>query len=480
MDKNELLDGLAQALIERAGAQYKHDLPANFTLSTNLMHGPTGIFGTAGAGPDVFSTRIKPRGLLSALPAMPTVDENPIVYYLTGFTAGSGSEPSTPCAECKKPGNMKTCRQGAVFGMICRETDELDLSALGQHVNRGEFFDLRLINDPLLNDAPMWVPPSVPKEASIALNSEVMARWLTLGVEFEQTLARILWGGSPLNNVGTGYAEPLGIQSLVKTGHTDVINQTSCPSLDSDIKDFKYGQVENDAAGLFRLLTAMWRYVTHNAENMGFMPVQWAFVMRDSLFRVISDLWPCVFASFGCGATALQLQNNTDAMAMRQLASDMYNGRYLEIDHIRIPVLIDDAVPQQESPTAGLPPGSFASDIYLLPFTVRGGVPVLFAEYFDFSARNAAIDSAVQGKLGDFYWTDGGKWLWTFSQTKWCVNWSAKIKPRFRLLTPHLAGRLMRIRWTPIQEFRQPFNTDPYFVDGGNYTASNAPYTITS
>lgn len=480
MDKNVLLDALAAALSEQLGkTQYKHDLATGFTLTTNFMHGPSGIFGVAGVGPDIFSSRIKPRGLLSVMPSIGSVDTHPIVGYLTGFTAGSGDEPSTPCAECVKPGNIKACYQGSRFGLICRETDELDISAVGQHVNRSEYFDLRLVNDPLLNDSPNWVPASVPKGLQQVLNSEVLARWMTLGVSFEQKLAEIVWTGNPANNLGTGYAEPLGLQSLVTTGHTDVLDQTSCPSLDSDIKDFQRNSIEDNAATLFEYLTWMWRYVKHNGELMGFMPVEWAWVMKDSLFRKISDYWPCVYASFGCNATANDVTNNVDGMRMKAMADEMYNNRFLEIDGERIPVILDDAIPYDISPTGGLLPGEFSSDIFLLPFTVRGGTRVLFMEYFDYNATNSVMQQIGQGRLlSDEFFSDNGMFLWTYSRTKWCVNWSTKIQPRFRLLTPQLAGRLMNVKWSPLQAFREPFPNQSYFVNGGRTTSSNAPYTI--
>lgn len=483
MDKNALLDALASVLQEKMGGapQYKHDLATGFTLSTNFMHGPTGIFGAAGVGPDIFATRIKPRGILSVLPSIASVDTHPIVGYLTGFTAGSGDEPSTPCAECVKPGNVKSCYQGSRFGLICRETDELDISSVGQHVNRSEYFDLRLVNDPLLNDTPSWVPSSVPKGLQQILNSEVLARWMTLGVSFEQKLAEIVWSGNPANNLGTGYAEPLGLQSLVTKTHTDVLDgQTDCPSLASDIKDFQHKSIEDDAAALFENLTWMWRYVKHNATQMGFMPVEWAFVMKDSLFRKISDYWPCVYASSFCNATANDVTNNVDGLAMKARADEMYMNRFLEIDGERVPVIIDDAIPY-ESSDLGFPlaSGTFASDIFLLPFTVRGGMRVLFMEYFDYNATNGVMQQIGQGRLlGDEFFSDNGMFLWTYSRTKWCVNWSAKIQPRFRLLTPQLAGRLMNVQWSPLQAFREPFPNQSYFVDGGNYSADNAPYTI--
>lgn len=479
-DKAQLADLLVDMVAERMAEKqtgYKHDLPAGFTLTTNLMHGPAGIFGTAGAERDVFSTRVKPRGLLSVLPSRGTIDTNPITYYLTGFTDESGDEPSTPCTECVKAGNVKACRQGTVFGMICRETDELNISDIGRRTNRGEYMDLRLVNDPMLNDAALWVPGSVPKGVQEVLNREVLARWLTLGVAFENKLAQLVFTGSTANNVGTGYAEYVGLESLVATGHTDVIDQTSCPSLDSDVKDMNYLTVEDDAATLFSYMTMVYRYVKHNAETMGFMPVQWAWVMKDSLFRKLADYWPCVYASFRCNATANDVSNNVDGLAMKRMSDEMYTGRFLQIDGERIPVVLDDAIPYEHNGTNGdLPSGSFASDVYLLPFSVRGGLQTLFMEYFDYS--QGVMQGITDGRLSNEFWTDGGRFLWTTSRTKWCVNWSAKIEPRLRLLTPQLAGRLENIKWTPLQAFREPLPTQGYFVDGGITSEDNTPYTI--
>lgn len=478
MDKSIIKDAVVDALADLIGSKmYKHDLDTGFTLTTNFMHGPTGIFGGAGLSPDVFGTRIKPRGLLSALPAMGTVDVSPVVPYLTGFTDESGSEPDEPCETCVQAGKMKSCYQGSAFGLVCRETEPLNLADVGRRVNRGEFMDLRLVNDPMLNDAALWVPGSVPKSIQQVLNREVLARWLTLGVSFENKLCGMVWTGNPNNNNGTGYAEYSGLESLVTTGHLDVLTQTSCPSLDSDVKDANYLSVENDTASIFYLMEMIYRYVKHNATHMGFMPVQWAWVMNDTLFKQLTDRWPCVYASARCNATANDISNNTDALVMKRMSDEMYVGNYLLIDGQRIPVIIDDCIPEENNGTNGdLDSTEFASDIYLLPFTVRGGQNVLYMEYFDYSAPNGVMQAVMDGRFGSEFWTDGGRFLWTKRRTDWCVIWKARIQPRLRLLTPHLAGVLQNVKYQPIQHFRQPLPTQGYFVDGGETYRSNSPY----
>lgn len=459
----------------------KHDLPSGYSVTTNLLHGPTGIFGAAGLDRDVFSTRVQPRGLLSILNARPVVDTNPLVGYLTGFTAPTGSEPDAPCEQCVTAGQMKSCTQGARFGLVCRDSEVLDISVVGQRTNRGEFYDLRLVNDPMLGQGDLWVPGSVPPATADLLNREVLARWYAMGASFEQSLGPMVFTGNPANNNGTGYAEYQGLELLVATGYTDILDDAECPSLDSDIKDMNYTSINTNAATIFAYMQMVYRYVKHNAETMGFMPVRWAWVIKDSLFRMLADYWPCVYAAGGCGATGNDVSNNVDGLRMVQMADDMYNNRYLRIDGENIPVIIDDSLPYEKNGDAGstLDPGTFASDIYLLPFTVRGGVEVLFMEYFNYSAPNGVMQAVMDGRLGgNAYWTDGGRWLWTTSRERFCVQWTARIQPRLRLLTPHLAGRLQNVVWTPLQMFREPFNSQGYFVNGGEIARSNAPYTI--
>jgi len=479
-----VLDALVDAIAEKMEGKYKHDLPTGFTLTTNYMHGPGGIFSAPGVERDVFATRIQPRGLLSMLPAQGTVDQNPIQPYLTGFTDESGDEADAVCDDCVQAGEIKSCFQGTFFGRVCRETEPLELNRVGQRINRGEFMDLRLVNDPLLSNDLMTVPGSVPKSTQSVLNREVLARWLTLGVAFENKLSKLIWTGNPTNNsAGGGYMEYSGLESLVATGHTDVLTSTSCPSLDSDIKDANYASVEDDALTIYYLLQMIYRYVRHNAEHMGMLPVQWVWVMKDALFRQLTDRWPCVYATGRCNATANDLSANVDAMVMRRMSDELYNGRYLTVDGVNIPVVLDDYIPYETAATdANLDPGEFLSDIYLLPLTVRGGRPVTYMEYFDYSAANGTMQGIMDGRLTNEYWTDGGRFLWTFSRTNWCVNWKAKIEPRLRLLTPHLAGRLQNVKFAPLQMFREPDPDQAYFVDGGNVAGSSGwvPYDLRS
>lgn len=481
MDTEVTQEAVAQALLKMlAGSlgseRQKHDLPAGFAITTNLMHGVNGIFGAAGVDPQVFSTRVKPTGLSAVIPARGSNDTHPIVGYLTGFTDDeAAAEKDAPCDDPLASGNLKSCFQGGAFGRIERKTATLELNALGQRQNRSEFFDLQLVNEPITTGD--FATPTVPTTFGQIFASEVAARMMTLGVAFQNKIGGMNFTGNPANNTSGGYAEFDGLERLVTATHTDVLTNANCPSLASDVKNFNYHTVENHSAELFSTLTMLYRYVKHNARTMGFDPVDWIWVMRGDLFQQLSDYWPCNYATYRCAGSAGN-PNGTDAMMMRQMSIDMMNGLYLQIDNVKLPVVIDDYLTEWTNTTnANVPAGSFASDIYLLPRSVRGGVRTLFYEFFDFTGQNAALRAIQDGRLGDQFWTsDGGKFLWTTQKTRWCVEWLAKIEPRLRLLTPHLAGRLQNVMYSPLQHFREPAPDQPYFVDGGNVTGSWSDY----
>lgn len=476
-----LLNALvAQLQNELKQAGFRHDLSTPISPTTNLMHGTGGIFGAAGISRDVFSTRIKPSGLNAVLPAIPSNDDRPVVAYLTGFTdEDAGSEKSAVCDVPIAAGDIKSCLQGSTFGRVERKTDVLEINKIGRRTNRGEFLDLRLINDPV-SESSFGIPGIAPGDASAAIaGREVLARFLTLGVAFERKLGPMVYTGNPANDTSGGYAEFLGLELLVGTGKFDVITNQACAALDSYVRNMNYANVTDGT--IVKRLTTMYRYLSDIARRTGLAPVEWAFVMRRNLFDELADLWPCAYATYRCAP-----ENTTvgrvlvDGMAQKQMADEIRNGLYLLIDGVKIPVIIDDFLPEKTNTSgpAQVVSGCFASDIYLLPLTVRGGIVSTYWEYFDFTNSNGTMQAVSDGQLTPFYWTDGGRFLFTHRITGWCVEWWAKIEPRLRLLTPHLAGRLQNVLYCPLDHFREDDPDSGYFFDGGAVSRSNAPYDV--
>lgn len=440
--------------------------------------GPGGLFGVPGLEQDVISTRVQPRGIAGMLPSMGSRVMNPLVAYLTGFTADEDdAEKNAVCDDALLAGNGKTCIQTAQFGRYERATRQLELNRVGQQINRGEFLDLRVINDPLLQGTGDSITPNV--NASALVRQEMLMRMLEVGIAFQNKLSRQVYIGNPANNTaGGGYEEFPGLEILVGTNKVDAMTGITCPSLNSDIKDFAYRSVDlNGGLDIVNYLTYMLRYLNYNANRMGLDPVTFTLVMRQELFYELTAVWPCAYLTYRC-----QLDDNPVVMANDQVAlrDAMRTGNYLLVDGVKWPVVTDTAIPEQNHVThGGLAAGSFASDIYILPMTYMGGRQGVYWEYYDYAMSMEAAAQANYASASEF-WTDGGRFLWTRKpQVNWCIQLQAKIEPRLRLPVPQLAGRLTNVAYTPLQHTRDPFPEDPYFVNGGQSTAREivTPYS---
>lgn len=451
----------------------KHTVPSG-TPSTPYSHGPGGLFGVAGIERDIFHTRLSGSGLAWRLPFSPSVITDPYFAYITGFTDPDESNPDGVCDYPPYAGNMKTCIQTAPFGRYSYRTRELEINRVGQLINRGEFDDLRVLNDPIVGELGKSIFPGISGSSQISAGAEVLHRWLEMGVKFVNKLGRQIYTGTPANNTGGGgYKEFMGLDILIGTNKVDALTDTDCPSLASDIKDFNYTKVDatNADPDIVEVITTMYRYVKHTASYTGLMPVKWVLVMRESLFFELTDVWPCRYLSYRCqswrdtgGIDPTGSYDSAEAIRMRDA---MRNGNYLLIDGAQIEVIIDDFIVEESSnDTNKIDVGCFASDIYLVPMTVMGGTQVTYWQHYDY--RSGTMQAVRDGNLGQYYWTDGGVYLWhVLPPVMWCNVWAAKVEPRIILKTPHIAGRLTNVQYCPLQHTRDVHPDDDYFVDGG-------------
>lgn len=468
MSNNALIDALAEALAPALAKKSATGTPTSY-----YNHGTNGLFAQQGINQDVIATVVRPTGMLEVLPAYATVYTNPYFAYLTGFRADTGDEPSTACADCVVAGLAKACYQTAQFGRYCRETRELDIERVAELVNRGEETGLRLVN-PVLGDVNAF-SPSLTRQNFFA--SEIARAMVEVGVSFERVLGPQIWQGNPANNIGAGYAEFPGLDILIATGKVDAFTNTSCPSLNPDIKDFNYQDVCSGTPSIVHTMTYMARYLKKNASTMGMDPVGWVIAMREELFYELTACWPCSYLSYRCSVTdganidPVPSFDTAQAVAMRDA---MREGKYLLIDGMRWRVVLDDGIAEDTNVNnANLQPGEFASDIYFIPMTVRSNFQATYLEYFDFSQAQETVNFAGLNNI--FKITDAGKFIWNTSWVNNCFLIRGVIRPRIILLTPQLAGRITNVKYTPLQHTRQPFPTDGYFVDGGVYSTTTPP-----
>ena len=472
IDQNAVLQALAKAL---EPLLQKHTTPTG-TPSTPYVHGPGGLFGVSGLEREVISTRVHPRGLAGTLPMAPSVTMNPLFPYLTGFRDFSGDVADGVCDDGPTAGSLKSCIQTAQFGRYTFMTRELEVNRVGQTIDRGEFMDLTLLNDPLVS-ALGGIFPSLAPQQQILAGREMLTRMVEVGVSFQNHLGRQTYIANPANNSGGGgYREFPGLDILIGINKVDALTGTDCPSLDSDIKDFNYAKVDDLNADVVNVLTYMMRYLRHNATTMGFDPVDWVLAMREELFYELTAVWACSYMTYRCTTrVAGQDQLVIDANDQLEMRDALRNGKYLLIDGLKVPVVTDDFVVEESSAdTNRVDIGCFASDIYVIPLRVRSNIPATFWQYFNY--QEGTIPAINDGRFGQFYWTDGGRYLWHLKPPlNWCVQQIAKIEPRIILRTPHLAGRLTNVQYCPLQHTRDAHPDDDYFTDGGVSTPRAAP-----
>lgn len=489
MKPDDILNALVAALGQRmqagggmpagagAGPFYRDVAPS--TPSVPYYTGPASLFGVAGLERDIISTRIQPMGLADRLPVQPTNMMTPLFPYFTGFTDDVGAEASGVCDDPPTVGAGKNCIQTAQFGRFSRQTRTLEINRLGQQMNRGEFQDLRFMNDPLVGGMGGITMPTSTPTGGINPRQEALMRFLELGASIQLWMARKIFDANPANDTGGGgYREFPGLDILIGTNKVDALTNVDCPSLDSDIKNAAYRRVDSNGPYFVQTLAAMMRYLKWNATQMNFGNVTWAFVMRPSLFYELTAVWPCVYMTDRCQVQGPVAGGNpntngafVDAGDMITMRDNMRTQQYLLIDGERFNVILDSNIPEESNTSgpANVTSGCFASDVYVVPLTVRGGIPVTYWETFDYRTSMAIANQVPMP--ANFFWTDGGRYLWHFKPpNNFCLQWLVKIEPRLILRTPQLAGRLTNVMYCPLQHERDAQPDDPYYVNGGNST----------
>lgn len=451
-------------------------------------HGPGGLFSTPGLSRPLFSAMLLPRlGLQARLPVLPTQETNPLHAIITGVTATSGSEPTGVCDDPPVAGTSKLCIHSFVFGRFSRMSKVFDLDRIGQITNRGEFMDLTLQNNPFGPTNPNPNIPGMPgADMNAVARNEIAKSMFEMAAAWGRDFARVLYTGNPTNNTaGGGYKEFYGLEYLVNTGYRDAETGNACPAVDSIIRSFGNLIVSTNASAFIKNITNMYRNLKYIGVKSGLDPVQWIIVMPFGLFYEITEVWPVTYLTYRALAIptgSTNFVNSADAERMRdEMRGDLYNytGQFLLIDGQKVPVVLDDAVPETENGD-----GTFTSEMFFVPMTVMGGTPVTYMEHYNYDAPNGTIDAAKVFAPGDsYYTTDSGRFLWHKKPpTNFCVQLLAKTEPRLMFLTPYLAGRLTNIKYMPVEHERSPFTDSEYFVNGGVSGGYAAPslYSPTS
>lgn len=452
--------GMQTKEVEIGGMKFKS--PASVHTG-QLLFGSSGMWSMPGSSPDVINAYVRPYGLLSLLPRFGSVIENPYYPILTGFTGETGSEPATPCADAPT-GYSKGGYLTAQFGRLQRDTNTVEFNKVMLQKNAGITTDLQLRGSVLgLTD----FNPTAANEGQIF--SVVTAHEMVIvGVNIERKLTRMAWSGTPANNnAGGGYKEFPGLDSQIATGQKDAHSGVTMPAADSLVYNFGLDLVGGSGRSIVEYMVSMEYNLNYNAEKMGLEPVEWVIAMRPDLWQVLTEVWPCNYMSYKCHAdgTNTNIITINDARNV-EMRDEMRRTKTIEINGKVYRVVTDVGITElTNTTTAGIPAGQFASSIYFIPLTIVGNLPVTYVEYVDYSKGASDISFLSQGFTP--FWTDRGMYSWAMEAVKWCYKFSAKIEPRIVLRTPHLAGRIDRVRYQVLTHTRDPYADSAYNEDGG-------------
>lgn len=451
-------------------------------------HGVGGLFSQPGQDARVFSAMLKPMGSI--------IDDLPVIYsdllgdwggfqqefdtLVTGITASSQSianQPTEQCTDFPSGGLMKICTMVNQYARFGAKLRELNIEKVGMLANPADPTYLQLVNNPADGNSRMF--PDAPGGYGDILYNEFTRRAFEAAYGFYIWMRTRIWVGTPNNSsASNGWKDILGFETQINTGtHVDATTSAVCSAADSVVDNFGCQQLTTGPKNIVRYIDSMWHQLTWNSRRMGLDPVRWKIYMRPELFDELVKVWPIQYYSEALlQINALANARMNFGAEVATMRDDMRNNLYLPIRGQRVEVGLDDGITELNVTTSSLlSAGQYCSDIYFIPLTVRGGIPVTYLT--PFRMDNAITERIINAGRVTHTWTsDGGVFRWYGKQTNNCVSWEFVTMPRLSVRTPQIAGRLQNVGYAPMTHTRTDQPGDIYNADGGRTTTASASY----
>lgn len=446
--------------------------PSQSTFNAQTPHGVNsggydGLFSDAGFRDDFYSAMPRVRSLTRILNFYATPYENERLLILTGQQDSSGNNATSWCAtSAPTPGNLKICRQNYPFGEFRMMTQLQQIPTVGGLVDRADV-PKQIRNNPAVQSR---FVPDLLREFPNTTAQRLQVELYKLGVAFERAFERVAITGAR-TNTGSGavrgfMSEFDGLDVLVNTGYTDTTS-VACPAADSMVITFGTnidGTISGgDGRNIVDTITDLVYAGQDRARQLG-LEVEYVLVMRQELFRALTDVWACQYNTSRCELVNTNDRRVLDAMASNQLRVDLLTGYYLLVDGVAYPVVISEGIPQGGGTTAN----QFTQDMYLLPLSVNGE-ETLYVEYFD-------MNNAYLNEFVNFPTANGGNgvgainnglFLASALRSAYCYEYHFGARMRMILRTPFLAGRVDNITFSFRAPVRSPFTNESFYANGG-------------
>lgn len=468
---------------------------AGVSPSGPYAHGNGGIFSVPGQMPQVFSAMQLPMaGLIDDLPILfeglgQEFDggsngfggfASPLHTYITGVTSGAldnvSNQPTAQCAIGPEGGLLTACTVSMPYGKY-RASMSMNLEQIAQLRDRADPTYLQLMNmSPAQNNL---IPSLLGQQGSNSiLINEFSKRAFNMAVSWKRLLAGRTFQGNPANSTGSqNWQDIEGIDLQVNVGnHKDFITGALCSALDSYLSDFGSKLITQNGAAIYAQIDMAMRSLYWNAQREGLLPCQWKIVMHPNLFDELVKIWPV--QEYQEALTAIQGYTNgrvvIDGKETVDLRNAMRQGSYLPVRGVPYEVIQDDTITETNvTNNAALSAGQYASGIYIIPYTVLGGMPITYIQ--PFNQDNGIVDGVVQqGRLLHTFATDAGLFRWYVYYNGPCVQWDVVTRFRVRTHAPQLAARIQNVGYAPLTHVRSYDPSSTYFAGGGR---TNVPQT---
>jgi hypothetical protein len=448
--------------------------PSSTTLDAPTLQGPFhtrtpnywGIFSDPGVRPERFSALAYANTLGNLLAAnmAPSEYVQEILEIMTGVTQASGTNATGWCGDPPTVGEGKTCQQIYSWGDYLVKTHLNALPRMGKLRNRAD------VPGSILNTPPGNWPliPDIMFNMLSDTRSQLRYELFLIGVQLMRVLDVVaIQGNNTLASTATNHgwiAEFDGLDRQVKTGYTDAKTGTTCEAVDSVVVSFSaaVGATSTPAGtrNMTQVLADTMFGLRRRAEKMQFSGgVQWAIVMREELFRALTEAIVCQYFLYACAGSQYE-ENNIDQRATNELRLAMQNGNFLMIDGREYPVVFTEGI-AQTTPAAN----TMQSDIFILPISWMG-VPLTRLE---FAAMNNQYINEWVGFVDPDKVTsiNNGLFLVGEERTGLCSEYHFAAQMRIILETPMLAARIDDINYTFQAPIRNAIPGQSFYDDGG-------------
>lgn len=437
--------------------------------------GDFGFLSIPGVRPEMYSAFMRPRSLSSILGVRQSLVANEKIGILTGLTAEEGTNPSDFCGTAPTAGQFKRCIQNYIWGKSYWKSKVVNVAEMGEYADYSDMTSKRIMN---VNQSGNPFVPDIMGRLDLGnREAATLANELaTLGGGMERSFETVLIQGNSATapaSTQTGWIKEFnGLERQIVTGKADLDTGVACPAADSTVISWGTGIDATVSGRTFpQMLVDTYFAKQDLAEQVGMGGTRWVWVMRMEEFRALTYIYACEYWTSRCAGTAGN-PSYTDAMEVRRLQLEMWQGRYLLIDGTAVQVIFTDGIPLTK---AG---GSVftAQDMFLLPVEWNG-IPLLNLQFKQM--LNADMrDFTAFADADEFMGLNNGMWLSTRARTNFCLEYLFAGKFRVIQDAPYLAAVINTMQFTFQASVRNAYPSMTEFYRDGGATRWDGNYNV--